>query len=178
MRFAILAGGLAMAVAAGASATECAVKLNFGSGLYSGSQSTTIKLNNIAGELTGFSLDFDFDHLQSSASWASDSAFVLNGTQYGGYDTYLSSATSFGGFWAFDGSGSSGAGHYSDLKAATGTFVYGDSYVFEFGNGWSLSGLVAYDNVTITLYGVCEVPAPGAVALLGLAGLVGRRRRA
>ncbi len=178
MRFAILAGGLAMAVAAGASATECAVKLNFGSGLYSGSQSTTIKLNNIAGELTGFSLDFDFDHLQSSASWASDAAFVLNGTQYGGYDTYLSTATSFGGFWSFNGSGSAPAGHYFDAKNASGLYVAGTDYTFEFGNGWSTSGAVAYDNVTITLFGVCEVPAPGAVALLGLAGLVGRRRRA
>jgi MYXO-CTERM domain-containing protein len=30
---------------------------------------------------------------------------------------------------------------------------------------------------TITLYGVDVVPAPGALALLGVAGLAGRRRR-
>jgi uncharacterized protein (TIGR03382 family) len=30
---------------------------------------------------------------------------------------------------------------------------------------------------SITLIGVDVIPAPGAVALLGLAGLVGRRRR-
>ena len=178
MRIAILAGGLALAVAAGASATECSVKLSFGSGQYVGGQSSTITLNNLSGNLTAFVIDFDFNPQSSSASWASDAAFVLNGTQYGGYDTYLSTATSFGGFWSFNGSGSAPAGHYFDAKNASGLYVAGTDYTFEFGNGWSTSGAVAYDNVTITLFGVCEVPAPGAVALLGLAGLVGRRRRA
>ncbi|MFM1805263.1 MAG: hypothetical protein RL136_2142, partial [Planctomycetota bacterium] len=42
-------------------------------------------------------------------------------------------------------------------------------------NGWSTSPGGAWSG-TITLYGV-SVPAPGAIALLGLAGLAGRRRR-
>ncbi|NCF41254.1 MAG: PEP-CTERM sorting domain-containing protein, partial [Planctomycetia bacterium] len=32
-------------------------------------------------------------------------------------------------------------------------------------------------NGTFTLFGVNLVPAPGALALLGMAGLAGRRRR-
>ena len=44
------------------------------------------------------------------------------------------------------------------------------------GNGYGASGTSGTWTGTITLIGV--VPAPGAVALLGLAGLTGRRRRA
>jgi hypothetical protein len=44
------------------------------------------------------------------------------------------------------------------------------------GNGYGAAGTSGTWTGTITLIGV--VPAPGAVALLGLAGLTGRRRRA
>ena len=44
------------------------------------------------------------------------------------------------------------------------------------GNGYGSAGTSGTWTGTITLIGV--VPAPGAVALLGLAGLTGRRRRA
>ena len=44
------------------------------------------------------------------------------------------------------------------------------------GNGYGAGGTSGTWTGTITLIGV--VPAPGAVALLGLAGLTGRRRRA
>ena len=46
------------------------------------------------------------------------------------------------------------------------------------GNGYGASGTSGTWTGTITLIGVNEnIPAPGAIALLGLAGLVGRRRR-
>lgn len=168
---------VAAVLAAGATAVASAdVKIDFGSGLYSGSQSSIITLSDLQGSLTGFSISFDF--VGAGASWASDAAFVLNGTQFGGYNIYLSSASTFGGFWAFDGSGSAPAGNYTDTKAASDSYVFGNSYSFEFGNGWSGSGPVEYNNVTVTLFGVSQVPAPGAIALLGLAGLIGRRRRA
>jgi xanthosine utilization system XapX-like protein len=44
------------------------------------------------------------------------------------------------------------------------------------GNGYGATGTSGTWTGTITLIGV-NVPAPGAIALLGLAGLVGRRRR-
>ena len=44
------------------------------------------------------------------------------------------------------------------------------------GNGYGAAGNSGTWSGTITLIGV-NVPAPGAIALLGLAGLVGRRRR-
>jgi MYXO-CTERM domain-containing protein len=46
------------------------------------------------------------------------------------------------------------------------------------GNGFNEPTTSGTWTGTITLLGVSAVPAPGAVALLGLAGLTGRRRRA
>jgi hypothetical protein len=45
------------------------------------------------------------------------------------------------------------------------------------GNGYGASGTSGTWTGSITLIGVNAVPAPGAIALLGLAGLAGRRRR-
>jgi len=45
------------------------------------------------------------------------------------------------------------------------------------GNGYGAGGTSGTWTGTITLLGVNAVPAPGAMALLGLAGLAGRRRR-
>jgi MYXO-CTERM domain-containing protein len=46
------------------------------------------------------------------------------------------------------------------------------------GNGYGAAGTSGTWTGTITLIGVTAVPAPGAVALLGLAGFCSRRRRA
>ena len=45
------------------------------------------------------------------------------------------------------------------------------------GNGYGAAGTSGTWTGTITLIGVNAVPAPGAIALLGLVGLAGRRRR-
>ena len=45
------------------------------------------------------------------------------------------------------------------------------------GNGYGATGTSGTWTGSITLIGVDAVPAPGAIALLGLAGLAGRRRR-
>ena len=45
------------------------------------------------------------------------------------------------------------------------------------GNGYGAAGTSGTWTGSITLLGVSAVPAPGAIALVGLAGLVGRRRR-
>ena len=45
------------------------------------------------------------------------------------------------------------------------------------GNGYGASGTSGTWTGSVTLIGVNAVPAPGALALLGLAGLAGRRRR-
>jgi hypothetical protein len=138
----------------------------------------------LTGTLTGIVVDYDFDPQNSAASWASDAAMTLGGPsggvyQWGGFDVLFSPA-SFQDYWVFDGSGSAPAGHYSDNRtdipldlASAGTGAYS---IF-FGNGWSSSDTVAYNNVTITLQGLSEVPAPSAAGLLGLGGLALARRR-
>ena len=45
------------------------------------------------------------------------------------------------------------------------------------GNGYGASGTAGTWSGSITLVGVNVIPAPGAMALLGVAGLVGARRR-
>ena len=45
------------------------------------------------------------------------------------------------------------------------------------GNGYGAAGNAGTWTGSITLIGIDAVPAPGAIALLGLAGLAGRRRR-
>jgi MYXO-CTERM domain-containing protein len=45
------------------------------------------------------------------------------------------------------------------------------------GNGYGAAGTSGTWTGSITLIGVEAIPAPGAVALLGLAGLAGSRRR-
>lgn len=45
------------------------------------------------------------------------------------------------------------------------------------GNGFGASGTSGTWTGTVTLHGLNYVPAPGAAALLGLAGIVSRRRR-
>ena len=45
------------------------------------------------------------------------------------------------------------------------------------GNGYGAAGTSGTWTGSITLHGVDAVPAPGALALIGLAGLVARRRR-
>jgi len=46
------------------------------------------------------------------------------------------------------------------------------------GNGYGAAGTSGTWSGTVTLHGLTMVPAPGAVALLGLAGFASRRRRA
>jgi hypothetical protein len=46
------------------------------------------------------------------------------------------------------------------------------------GNGYGAAGTSGTWTGSITLIGVNAIPAPGALALLGVAGLAGRRRRA
>jgi MYXO-CTERM domain-containing protein len=48
---------------------------------------------------------------------------------------------------------------------------------FAGGNLWTTGGAVRFSGSTAMTFTATVVPAPGAVALLGLAGLAGRRRR-
>jgi MYXO-CTERM domain-containing protein len=66
------------------------------------------------------------------------------------------------------------------VNLVTALAFVGNSAVDQFiyiGNGYGGSGTSGTWTGTITLIGIDEVPAPGALALLGVAGLSARRRR-
>jgi hypothetical protein len=154
---------------------------NLGSQQAAGNQGVGASAN-LTGTLTGVVVDFDFDPQNSAASWASDAGLTIAGPsggtfQWGGFDVLFNGAA-FVDDWTFYGEGD--PGHYSDSRtdvpgplAAAGD----GNYDIFFGNAWSTSDAVAYDNVTITLQGLTEVPAPSAAGLLGLGGLALARRR-
>ena len=93
-----------------------------------------------------------------------DGAAVL---QIGGWSTYADNKIAWGMGDSRD------AGTWVDTTVAVGVDVTGLSVAM--GNGYS-SGGESYWTGNITMNGV-EVPAPGALALLGLAGFASRRRR-
>lgn len=171
----LMGAGLAAVVVGAASAD---VVLDLGSHTLIGNQWVSFDFE-LLGDLTGFNIEFDYV-TNGAGSWASDLGFVIdspddNAKQWGGYDVTYPGADQVG-FWAFDGGGSAASGFYEDKKVVALT---GDgTWTLRIGNGWNFSGqVVQYNNIIVTLKGVSEIPAPGAFALLGLAGFVGSRRR-
>ncbi len=80
--------------------------------------------------------------------------------------------------WANGGSSAPGA-TVIDSKSVNAISFSGTSAdaTIWLGNGYGASGTSGTWTGSITLIGVNAVPAPGAIALVGLAGLAGRRRR-
>jgi MYXO-CTERM domain-containing protein len=116
--------------------------------------------------------------MNSSASSSSHSAMSLTLVTTEAVVVVLT----YSGFQPFDG------GAYFSLTGPTGTGAAGTTSTLSLGAGSHTFNLVAHANTTdfaqvspsanITAnFSVSGVPAPGAVALMGLAGLVRRRRR-
>jgi hypothetical protein len=80
--------------------------------------------------------------------------------------------------WANGGSSAPGT-TVIDSKSVNAISFSGTSAdaIIWLGNGYGASGTSGTWTGSITLIGVNAVPAPGAIALVGLAGLAGRRRR-
>lgn len=172
---ALLAAVSTFGLASGANAD---VKILLPNQSLAGGESASYDTSGLTGTLTGFSIVFDFDDLASgaTASWASDMGIVFDGgVQYGGLSNVF--GTSAGPYWSFDGSGSTNPGTYTDTIGGLSTAFTGQTLNILIGNTWLTSLTCEYNNVSITLIGVDKVPAPGALALLGVAGLAGRRRR-
>lgn len=139
----------------------------------------------LEGTLTSWTVSFDYLG-NSDASWASDAIFAImsangNAVEVGGYNLTFS----FPSMGPIDGN-SSDAGSYTHtitqdlngLPLSSYDISGSGTWTFLVGDGWNGgSELSSYHNVVFTLVGVNLVPAPGALALLGLAGLIGTRRR-
>lgn len=129
----------------------------------------------------GFRIDFDWVDLLGDSSWAADLEMKLT-TPGGQVLVYGQEAFNFGdpfgpqngGVWDFDGAFSEETGTYTSthLPWHDNPIPKGGDWNFMFAETWD--GGTEYNNLTITLL---KIPSPGALALIGVAGLVAPRRR-
>ena len=143
-------------------------------GLLGGGQSAVFNFTDSVPVVDSISISFDYAEPVLDASWASDVQVILtdgvgNSLIIGGFIN--SNAADI--LWAFDGSISDDPGNYSDTFATN--FVTDGIWSLTFVNDWTSDpNPNDYANLIVTMG---PVPAPGALALLGLAGVSRRRRR-
>ena len=137
---------------------------------------------SLSGTLTGASIDVT---LLSSVSYTYaddlcvylDSGALSTGgaLQIGGFSSLLASQRLI---WPNGGSDAPGTTSIGSVTVVSPILFDATSdLIVWIGNGYGAAGTSGTWSGTITLHGVDIVPAPGAIALLGLAGLTGRRRR-
>lgn len=177
-----LVAGLAAAVAGTASAD---VTVTFTNQTWTGFNFTdlTAAYGGFSGTLTGVSVNATLN-ASTNYTYADDLTVYVDvaplGTggllQVGGFSN-LSALQRVS--WANGGSSAPGT-TVIDSKSVNAISFSGTSAdaTIWLGNGYGASGTSGTWTGSITLIGVDAVPAPGAIALLGLAGLAGRRRRA
>jgi len=165
---ALITAGAVLAIAGAASATDFTLP----DSTLAGGESVSVAII-LPVDATGFSIGFDYDEPVADASWASDVQFIISDA--GGAVYTVGGFTNAGDAdmgWAFDGSGSTNPGFYSD--SFTVAIPAGD-YTLTFVNDWATD---PNPNVYSNIAGSFDkIPTPGAAGLLGLAGLAAVRRR-
>lgn len=180
MKSVVLGASLAAVVASGAAADAT---FSFTNQTWTGFNFTeAFAAGSLEGSLTGASIDVV---LNASVAWtyADDLCVYVAGTplatggalQCGGFSN-LGAAQRY--FWPNGGSDVPGTTSIGTVNFATALNLTGSTNSVWIGNGYGAAGTSGTFTGSITLHGVNAVPAPGAIALLGLAGLAGRRRRA
>ncbi|MDA1008274.1 MAG: hypothetical protein O2800_04635 [Planctomycetota bacterium] len=137
---------------------------------------------SLSGSLTSASINavldasVNYTYADDLTVWVTGDPTVSGGAlQMGGYSD-LSAAEHH--YWPNGGSSAPGTTSIGTVSFTAINFA-GDAsdYGVFIGNGYGYSATSGTFTGSITLHGVNAVPAPGALALVGLAGLVGRRRR-
>ncbi|MEY2716627.1 MAG: hypothetical protein RIT24_2970 [Planctomycetota bacterium] len=141
---------------------------------------------NIVGSLTGASINVTLN-ASTAYTYADDLCVYVDieplstagFLQIGGFSN-LSAAQRYS--WPNGGSSAAGTTSIGTVNLTTALAFTGNKAVdgtVWVGNGYGAAGTSGTWTGTITLHGIdaFAVPAPGALALLGLAGLAGRRRR-
>lgn len=167
---------LSVAGVSAAAIASCAVAdivVNVDSVTLLGGEGVGIGLGEVSGTLTGISYTYSWSNDTGDSSWSSDMLLGVSASgamaSVGGYNLSLG-GSSWGGL-----AGSAGTGTYSG--AASGSMAMNGSGALYWYNGWSASAGTTSGG-TFTLKGInAVVPAPAAIALLGLAGFAGTRRR-
>ena len=138
---------------------------------------------SLTGTLTGASINVtlnasvSFTYADDLTVYVAGSPLALGGMlQCGGFSN-LNAAQRYS--WANGGSDAPGTPVSGTVNFTTGIDMAANPTMSVWiGNGYGAAGTSGTWTGTITLIGVTEnIPAPGAIALLGLVGLAGRRRR-
>ncbi|MBU6208739.1 MAG: hypothetical protein KGR22_02390 [Planctomycetes bacterium] len=176
-----LVAGLAAAVAGTASAD---VTVTFTNQTWTGFNFTDLsaQFGGFTGTLTGVSVNATLN-ASTAFTYADDLCVYVDVAplstggllQVGGFSN-LSALQRLS--WANGGSSTPGT-TVIDSKSVNAISFSGTSAdaTIWLGNGYGAAGTSGTWTGSITLIGVNAVPAPGAIALVGLAGLAGRRRR-
>jgi MYXO-CTERM domain-containing protein len=137
----------------------------------------------LTGTLTGASINVTLN-ASTSTCWASDLCVYVDAPplnlggllQCGGFDNFSASQNYR---WPNGQSSVPGTTSIGTVNFTTGiNMATNPTQIVWIGNGQTSSNTSGTWTGTITLIGVTAVPAPGALALLGLAGIYSRRRRA
>ena len=135
----------------------------------------------LSGTMTGASINVtlnaavNYTYADDLTVYVAGSPLALGGAlQCGGFSN-LNAGQRY--FWPNGGSSAPGTTSIGTVNFTTGLNMTGSTNSVWIGNGYGAAGTSGTWTGSITLHGVNAVPAPGAIALLGLAGLVGRRRR-
>lgn len=137
---------------------------------------------SLVGTLTGASINVtlnastNYTYADDLCIYVAGNPIALGGAlQCGGFSN-LQAAQRYS--WPNGGSSAPGTTSVGTVGFTTGINMTGSTNSVWIGNGYGAAGTSGTWTGTLTLIGVTEnVPAPGAIALVGLAGLVGRRRR-
>ena len=138
---------------------------------------------SLTGTLTGASINVtlnasvSYTYADDLTIYVAGSPLALGGMlQCGGYSN-LSAAQRY--MWPNGGSSAPNTTSIGTVGFTTGINMAANPTMSVWiGNGYGAAGTSGTWTGTITLIGVTEnIPAPGAIALLGLVGLAGRRRR-
>ena len=178
----LIASGIAAAALVSAASADVTYTLtnqtftgfNFNEAYAAGSLTGTLTGATVNATLTAST---SYTYADDLCIYVAPSPLALGGLlQCGGFSN-LNAGQRYG--WANGGSDAPGTPVSGTVNFTTGINMAANStQSIWIGNGYGAAGTSGTWTGTITLIGVNAVPAPGAVALLGLAGLTGRRRRA
>lgn len=181
-----LVSGLAAAVAGTASADITVTLTNQTFTGFNFSQFVDYTQYNIVGTLTGASINVTLN-ASTAYTYADDLCVYVDVEplstagllQIGGFSN-LSAAQRYS--WPNGASNAPGTTSIGSVNLTTALNFTGNKAVdgtVWIGNGYGAAGTSGTWTGTVTLFGVnaVAIPAPGAMALVGLAGLAGRRRR-
>jgi hypothetical protein len=183
----VLAAGVAAAAIASASSADITVtQTNQTFTGFNFATAVDYTQFNIVGTFTGASINVTLN-ASTAYTYADDLCVYVDVEplstagflQCGGFSN-LSAAQRY--FWPNGGSSAAGTTSIGTVNFTTALAFSGNKAVdgtIWIGNGYGAAGTSGTWTGTITLHGVnaVAIPAPGAIALLGLAGLAGRRRR-